>query len=151
VSALDVSVRAEIMNLLVRLRDELGLTYIFISHDLAMIRHISDRIAVMYLGRIVELGPWRQVLDQPLHPYTIALRQAIPVPEPGQEDVEIVAPIRGEVPDPAHPPAGCAFHPRCPLAEQVCREIRPELLELQTGHFAACHVAARATRVEKAP
>jgi oligopeptide/dipeptide ABC transporter ATP-binding protein len=143
VSALDVSVRAEIMNLLVRLRSALGLTYVFISHDIAMVRHISDRIAVMYLGRVVELGPWRQVLDQPLHPYTSALREAIPVPEPGPPRASLHAPLGGEVPNPADPPAGCPFHPRCPLAEDVCREVRPELLELRPGQRAACHVAAR--------
>lgn len=143
VSALDVSVRAEIMNLLVRLRSALGLTYVFISHDIAMVRHISDRIAVMYLGRVVELGPWRQVLDQPLHPYTSALREAIPVPEPGPPGARLHAPLGGEVPNPANPPAGCPFHPRCPLAEDVCRAVRPELLELRPGQRAACHVAAR--------
>jgi oligopeptide/dipeptide ABC transporter ATP-binding protein len=146
VSALDVSVRAEIMNLLVRLRDELGLTYVFISHDLSMVRHISDRIAVMYLGRIVELGSWRQVLDEPLHPYTVALRDAIPTPQPPAAESDLDASIRGEVPDPAHPPTGCPFHPRCPLAEATCREVRPELAELEPGHLAACHVAARSRR-----
>jgi oligopeptide/dipeptide ABC transporter ATP-binding protein len=144
VSALDVSVRAEVMNLLVRLRDELGLSYVFISHDLSMVRHLSDRIAVMYLGRVVELGPWDGVLDTPLHPYTAALRDAMPVPDPELEAARLDAPIRGEVPNPAAPPPGCPFHPRCPLAEQVCREVRPELLELLPGHAAACHVAARA-------
>jgi len=143
VSALDVSVRAEVMNLLVRLRDELGLSYVFISHDLSMVRHLSDRIAVMYLGRVVELGPWDAVLDVPLHPYTGALRDAMPVPDPELEAGRVDAPIRGEVPNPAAPPSGCPFHPRCPLAEEICREIRPELLELLPAHAAACHVAAR--------
>ncbi len=143
VSALDVSVRAEIMNLLVRLREELRLTYVFISHDLSMVRHISDRIAVMYLGRVVELGPWQQVLDSPLHPYTIALREAVPAAQPAAAGEDLLTPIHGEVPDPAHPPSGCPFHPRCPLVEEVCREVRPELDELRTGHMAACHVAAR--------
>ena len=149
-SALDVSVRAEMMNLLVSLREELGLTYVFISHDLAMVRHISDRIVVMYLGRTVEVGSWRQVLDEPLHPYTVALREAIPQPEPAPEGAELVAPVSGEVPDPAHPPVGCPFHPRCPLAEQVCRDARPDLEELAPGHLAACHVAARAQRRARA-
>ena len=143
VSALDVSVRAEIMNLLVRLRADLRLTYVFISHDLAMVRHISDRIAVMYVGRVVELGPWRAVLDQPLHPYTGALRDAIPAPEPAPPGARVEAPLLGEVPDPAKPPPGCPFHPRCPLAEDICRRERPELLELKPGQQAACHVAAR--------
>jgi oligopeptide/dipeptide ABC transporter ATP-binding protein len=143
VSALDVSVRAEIMNLLVRLRSELGLTYVFISHDIAMVRHISDRIAVMYLGRVVEIGPWHLVLDQPFHPYTNALREAIPVPDPGPSGGKLHTPLRGEVPNPANPPSGCPFHPRCPLAEDICRAVRPELLELRPGQQAACHVAAR--------
>ena len=143
VSALDVSVRAEIMNLLVRLRSDLGLTYVFISHDLAMVRHISDRIAVMYLGRVVELGPWQEVLDRPFHPYTAALRRAIPVPEPGPPGTALEPSLAGEVPSPAHPPSGCPFHPRCPLAEDICRTSRPDLLELQPSHLAACHVAAR--------
>ncbi len=143
VSALDVSVRAEIMNLLVRLRAELGLTYVFISHDIAMVRHISDRIAVMYLGRVVELGPWQLVLDQPLHPYTNALREAIPIPDPGPLGARPHTPLAGEVPNNANPPAGCPFHPRCPLAEDICLVVRPELLEMRPGQRAACHVAAR--------
>jgi oligopeptide/dipeptide ABC transporter ATP-binding protein len=143
VSALDVSVRAEVMNLLVRLRDELGLGYVFISHDLSMVRHISTRIAVMYLGRIVELGPWDSVLGDPLHPYTDALRRTMPVPDPELASRQIDVPIQGEVPNPAAPPGGCPFHPRCPLAEAVCRERRPGLLELHDAHLAACHVAAR--------
>jgi oligopeptide/dipeptide ABC transporter ATP-binding protein len=143
VSALDVSVRAEIMNLLVRLRAALGLTYVFISHDIAMVRHISDRIAVMYLGRVVELGPWRLVLDQPLHPYTNALREAIPIPDPGPLGAKPHTPLAGEVPNNANPPAGCPFHPRCPLAEAICLVVRPELLEMRPGQQAACHVAAR--------
>jgi oligopeptide/dipeptide ABC transporter ATP-binding protein len=143
VSALDVSVRAEIMNLLVRLRAALGLTYVFISHDIAMVRHISDRVAVMYLGRVVELGPWRLVLDQPLHPYTNALREAIPIPDPGPLGAKPHTPLAGEVPNNANPPAGCPFHPRCPLAEAICLVVRPELLEMRPGQQAACHVAAR--------
>jgi oligopeptide/dipeptide ABC transporter ATP-binding protein len=146
VSALDVSVRAEVMNLLVRLRDDLALGYVFISHDLSMVRHISTRIAVMYLGRIVELGPWDRVLDEPLHPYTDALRRTMPVADPELSSRKIDVPIQGEVPNPAAPPPGCPFHPRCPLAEPVCLEQRPPLEELQTGHLAACHVAARRTR-----
>jgi oligopeptide/dipeptide ABC transporter ATP-binding protein len=143
VSALDVSVRAEIMNLLVRLRSELGLTYVFISHDIAMVRHISDRVAVMYLGRVVEIGPWQLVLDQPLHPYTNALREAIPVPDPGPLGARPHTPLAGEVPNNANPPSGCPFHPRCPLAEDICLMVRPELLEMRPGQQAACHVAAR--------
>jgi oligopeptide/dipeptide ABC transporter ATP-binding protein len=144
VSALDVSVQSEVMNLLARLRHELGLTYLFISHDLGMVRHISDRIAVMYLGRIVELGDWRRVSDDPLHPYTRALQQAVPVPDPEWEAQHQAEPLSGEVPDPADPPAGCNFHPRCPLAEQVCIDRDPPLGELLPGHLSACHIAARA-------
>jgi oligopeptide/dipeptide ABC transporter ATP-binding protein len=143
VSALDVSVRSGIMNLLARLRDELNVAYIFISHDLAMVRHVSDRIAVMYLGRIVEMGPWEPVSDRPLHPYTLALQQAIPIADPEIEAARRVEPLAGEVPDPANPPPGCPFHPRCPLAEDICRERLPRLALLARDHSAACHVAAR--------
>lgn len=140
VSALDVSVKAEVMNLLVRLREELGLTYLFISHDLGMVRHISDRIAVMYLGRVVELGRWDEVSDRPLHPYAQALQRAVPVADPDlRPDIE--SPITGEVPNPADPPPGCAFHPRCPVAETVCRVVRPEPMEVQPHRWVACHVA----------
>jgi oligopeptide/dipeptide ABC transporter ATP-binding protein len=142
VSALDVSVRAEIMNLLVRLRADLGLAYIFISHDVAMVRHLSDRVAVMYLGRVVELGGWKSVLDNPLHPYTRALRDAVPVPDPAVSQ-PIEATVTGEVPDPTSVPRGCPFRPRCPLAEQACLDTDPPLLDLLPGHAAACHVTAR--------
>ncbi|MGH9246915.1 MAG: ABC transporter ATP-binding protein [Acidimicrobiales bacterium] len=143
VSALDVSVQSGIMNLLTRLRDELDVAFVFISHDLAMVRHISDRIAVMYLGRVVELGPWEPVSDRPLHPYTLALQHAVPIADPDVEASRRVETLPGEVPDPANPPGGCPFHPRCPLAEDVCRQTRPELMELVPEHDAACHVAAR--------
>ncbi|MGH3354780.1 MAG: ABC transporter ATP-binding protein [Nocardioidaceae bacterium] len=139
VSALDVSVRAEVMNLLVRLRDELGLTYVFISHDLGMVRHISDRIAVMYLGRVLETGDWRTVSDTPLHPYTRSLRDAVPVPDPEVEARRVTTPLRGEVPDAVHPPPGCTFHPRCPYAEDRCRREVPTLREIASRHRAACH------------
>jgi oligopeptide/dipeptide ABC transporter ATP-binding protein len=144
VSSLDVSVQAEVMNLLTRLRDELHLSYVFISHDLGMVRHISDRIAVMYLGKIVEWGPWQVVSDEPLHPYTRALQDAVPIPDPEIEAGRAIPPLRGEVPDPANPPQGCNFNPRCSLAENICRETEPALLELLPAHLAACHVAARA-------
>jgi oligopeptide/dipeptide ABC transporter ATP-binding protein len=143
VSALDVSVQAGIMNLLARLRSELELTYIFISHDLGMVRHISDRIGVMYLGRMVEVGSWSQVSDQALHPYTRALQQSVPVADPELEAGREVAALAGEVPDPANPPSGCRFHTRCPLAEPVCSEQDPALGELVPGHLCACHVMAR--------
>jgi oligopeptide/dipeptide ABC transporter ATP-binding protein len=142
VSALDVSVRAEIMNLLARLRDELGLGYLFISHDVAMVRHLSDLVGVMYLGRLVELGSWQGVLDQPQHPYTQALKDAVPVPDPRlATTIDVV--VRGEVPDPARLPVGCPFHPRCAHVERICRDLRPELTAVTNGHTVACHVAVR--------
>ncbi|MEV0804929.1 oligopeptide/dipeptide ABC transporter ATP-binding protein [Micromonospora sp. NPDC050200] len=143
VSALDVSVRAEIMNLLVNLRRELGLSYVFISHDVAMVRHLSDRVAVMYLGRVVEIGDWKSVLDDPRHPYTSALCAAVPAPNP-ELSQPIEATVSGEVPNPAAPPSGCPFHPRCPLAQDSCRRLDPALLPLPlgSGRQVACHVAA---------
>jgi oligopeptide transport system ATP-binding protein len=143
VSALDVSVRAEVMNLLMRLREEAGLTYIFISHDLGMVRHISDRIAVMYLGRMLEVGGWQAVSDAPLHPYTRSLRDAVPVPDPDVESARAVAALRGEVPDAVHPPAGCPFHTRCPHVEDRCRGEVPPLREVVPAHRAACHFSER--------
>lgn len=142
VSALDVSVRAEIMNLLVRLRDQLQLSYVFISHDVAMVRHLSDRVAVMYLGRVVETGPWKAVVDQPLHPYTQALRDAVPVPDP--RATQAIEPIvKGEVGAAPVAGVGCPFAPRCPLVEAVCRTVEPSLTESDPGHEVACHVRAR--------
>ncbi|MGW0663628.1 ABC transporter ATP-binding protein [Streptodolium elevatio] len=153
VSALDVSVRAEIMNLLVKLREELGLTFVFISHDLGMVRHFADDIAVMYLGKIVEVGPWDAVSDEPLHPYTKALQAAVLLPDPAQGQGGVEAVVTGEVPDAAAPPSGCRFHPRCPLAEDVCRTDEPALLPVpRVGaagtpgsgeHRLACHVMRR--------
>jgi oligopeptide/dipeptide ABC transporter ATP-binding protein len=143
-SALDVSVRAEVINLLIRLQEELELTFVFISHDLGMVRHISDEIRVMYLGRVVEAGSYDAVLDGALHPYTRALAAAVPVPDP------VVEEDRREQKEPhtaavfAEPEAGCPYNARCPLAEAVCLEVDPPLLELARGHLAACHVAARA-------
>lgn len=144
VSALDVSVRAEVMNLLVHLRAELGLAYVFISHDVAMVRQISDRVAVMYFGRVVEDGAWTSVLGkaEPLHPYTAGLRGAVPVPDPTVAQ-PLSATVIGEVPNPVDPPPGCPFHPRCPLAEDVCRTELPPLDPIHPGHRAACHVAAK--------
>jgi oligopeptide/dipeptide ABC transporter ATP-binding protein len=144
VSALDVSVRAEVMNLLVHLRSELRLAYVFISHDVAMVRQISDRVAVMYFGRIVEDGGWKDVLDHPLHPYTAGLRGAVPVPDPTLAQ-PLAATVVGEVPNPVAPPSGCPFHPRCPVAEEICRTDLPLLGEIRPAHRAACHVAAAAS------
>lgn len=143
VSALDVSVQSGIMNLLDSLGDDLGVAYVFISHDLGMVRHISDRIAVMYLGKLVEEGPWKPVSDEPLHPYTMALQDAVPVADPEVEATRAVEGIIGEVPDPASPPSGCTFHPRCPLAEELCTEAPPALAQLRGTQRAACHVTAR--------
>ena len=146
VSALDVSVRAEVMNLLTRLQEQLGLSYIFISHDVSMVRQISDRVAVMYLGRFVEQGSWKDVLDSPLHPYTDGLRTAVPVPDPSI-DRPLLATVRGEVPNPADPPSGCTFHPRCPVAVAKCAEIIPHLDEVRPHHEVACLLASEQGRL----
>jgi len=140
VSALDVSIQSQIINLLMDLQACLGLTYLFIAHDLAVVRHISDEVAVMYLGRIVEHAPRDILFERPLHPYTQALLSAIPVPQPGLRQKRIV--LTGEIPSPANPPSGCPFHPRCPLAEDRCRQEQQVLAEYEKGHWAACWKAA---------
>jgi len=150
VSALDVSVRAQVMNLLAELRERLNLTYVFISHDLGMVRKISDRVAVMYLGRIVEAGDWLDVLDAPRHPYTRILADAVPTPDPAAEAGKLLRVAAGEVPNPAAPPPGCVFHPRCPLVEPICRTAEPRLL-VTGGRSVACHVAQRAEQPVDAP
>jgi len=132
------------MNLLTRLQDELALSYVFISHDLAMVRHISDVIAVMYLGKVVESGPYEAVLGSPFHPYTRALAEAVPVPDPELEASRRRGAVGEAISLSAEPASGCPYHPRCPLAEDLCRAQAPALLELRPGHAAACHVAARA-------
>lgn len=139
VSALDVSVQSQIINLLNDLQQEMGVAYLFISHDLSVVRYISDRVAVVYLGRIVETATTKELFKNPYHPYTNALMSAIPVPDPMIQRKRVRTVLKGELPSPANPPSGCAFHSRCPLVEAECRANRPELVEQSTGHFVACH------------
>jgi len=139
VSALDVSIQAQILNLLMDMQKELGLTYLFVAHDLSVVEHVSDRVAVMYLGRLMEVAPTAALFYQPLHPYTEALMSAIPALDP--DDVMKPVILEGEIPSPANPPSGCPFHPRCPYAQDVCRQEIPEWKEYHPGHFAACHFA----------
>lgn len=148
ISALDVSIQAQVVNLMADLRGQLGLTYLMVSHDLSMVRYISDRVAVMYLGRIVEIGDRDPVFDTPLHPYTRALLSAIPTPDPKRERERKRIILQGDVPNPANPPSGCRFHPRCPMATPVCCESDPQLRDIGSGaentrspHFVACHHA----------
>jgi oligopeptide/dipeptide ABC transporter ATP-binding protein len=140
VSSLDVSVRSQILNLLVDLQRRLGMAYLFISHDLSVVRHVSDRVAVMYLGRIVELAPRDLLFARPLHPYTEALMSAIPVPDPRLQRTRAQIVLHGELPRPTEPPAGCAFHTRCPLAADVCRRVPPALEAKAPGRLVACHL-----------
>ena len=139
VSALDVSVQAQILNLMLDLQEQLGLTYLFVAHDLSVVRHISDRVAVMYVGRIVETAPTEALFSRPLHPYTEALLSAVPKPDPRLRSERIV--LQGEVADPANPPPGCYFSPRCAYAEDRCRSESPEQSEPESGHFVSCHRA----------
>jgi peptide/nickel transport system ATP-binding protein len=138
VSALDVSIQGQIINLLEDLQREYGLTFLFIAHDLAVVRHISSRVAVMYLGRIMELADRDEIYARPLHPYTKALLDAAPVPDPLVERARAPRALGGEIPSPLNPPTGCVFHTRCPIASAECKGAAPELREISAGHFAAC-------------
>lgn len=141
ISSLDVSIQAQVVNLLEQLQDELGLTYLFIAHDLSMVRHISDRMAVMYLGKIVELSDRDTIYLKPLHPYTIALMSAVPVPDPDIAKTRKRIILEGDLPSPANPPLGCNFNTRCWLAKDECFQIEPEFHEVEPGHWVACHYA----------
>jgi oligopeptide transport system ATP-binding protein len=140
ISSLDVSIQAQIVNLLKRLQQDLGLTYLFISHDLRMVRYISNRVAVMYLGKIVELGTNKMIADNPMHPYLQALWSALPMPDPDREKTRERIVLRGDVPSPINPPQGCRFCTRCPSVMQICREVEPPLRELEPEHQVACHL-----------
>ncbi|MBA4549195.1 dipeptide ABC transporter ATP-binding protein [Thermoactinomyces intermedius] len=138
VSALDVSIQSQVLNLMMDLKEQFSLTYLFISHDLSVVKHISDRVGVMYLGRMVEISPRDELYEKPLHPYTQALLSAIPVPDPTAKRERII--LEGDVPSPENPPQGCAFHPRCPYVTDRCKEERPELKDAGGGHMVACHL-----------
>jgi oligopeptide/dipeptide ABC transporter ATP-binding protein len=156
VSALDVSIQAQVVNLLDDLQDEFGLSYVFIAHDLSVVRHVSDQIAVMYLGKVMELSPAKELYTKPIHPYTQALLSAIPIPDPRENRARERAVIGGEPPNPISPPPGCRFHTRCPHATEICRTVEPPLAAFPGGHLAACHhprnvSAAEVSVAERSP
>jgi oligopeptide/dipeptide ABC transporter ATP-binding protein len=148
VSALDVSIQAQVVNLLDDLQDDLGLSYVFIAHDLSVVRHVSDHIAVMYLGKLMEVSPARELYSKPMHPYTQALLEAIPIPDPEENSRRERKVIGGEPPNPINPPSGCRFHTRCPRATEVCSAVEPPLAEYAGGHFTACHHPQNVTAEE---
>jgi oligopeptide/dipeptide ABC transporter ATP-binding protein len=150
VSALDVSIQAQIINLLEDLQDDLGLTYLFVAHDLSVVRHVSDRIAVMYLGKLMEVSPAEELYTKPIHPYTAALLEAIPIPDPRENRGRRRSVVSGEPPNPIDPPPGCVFHPRCPRATDVCRTVEPPLTAYASEHVAACHHPLNVTAQELA-
>lgn len=141
IAALDVSIQAQVVNLLEKLQNDLNLTYLFISHDLSMVRHLADRVAVMYLGKLVELGPVDELYDDPKHPYTQALHSAVPLPNPVSESFRERVILQGDIPSPANPPSGCSFHTRCPVARPECAQRTPEWREVSPDHWVACHFA----------
>ncbi len=150
VSALDVSIQAQVINLLDELQDDFGLSYVFVAHDLSVVRHVSDRIAVMYLGKMMELSPSEELYTKPIHPYTSVLLDAIPIPDPAENRARVRRVVTGEVPSPIDPPLGCRFASRCPRASDVCREVEPQLTEYADGHLAACHHPQNVTADELA-
>ena len=159
VSALDVSIQAQVINLLDELQDEFGLSYVFVAHDLSVVRHVSDRIAVMYLGKLMEVSPGDELYSKPIHPYTSALLGAIPIPDPSENRARERPIVSGEPPNPIRPPSGCRFHTRCPRATEICERVEPQLTTYTGGHLAACHhpqnvteqEIAAATRSEDSP
>jgi len=141
ISALDVSIQAQVVNLMQDLQEQLDVAYLFIAHDLSMVKHISHRIVVMYLGKVMELTERNTLFENPLHPYTQSLNSAVPIPDPKSEQKRRRFILKGDPPSPANPPSGCVFHTRCPLTEEKCITVEPEFREIHPGHFVACHLA----------